>query len=53
MELLKKFFKDDEKIVGLCAFRKKSETKTYSFEHNFKATRLVYCTNTKNNFFLL
>lgn len=52
MELFKKFFKDDEKIVGLCAFKKKPE-KTYSFEPQFKATKLIYCTNTKNNFFLL
>lgn len=52
MELLKKLFKDDEKIIGLCAFRKRPE-KMYNFEPQFKATRLVYCTNTKNNFFLL
>ncbi len=53
MELLKKLFRDDDKIVGLCAFRKKTEEKIYSFEPQFKATRLIYTTNTKNNFFLL
>ena len=53
MELLKKLFRDDDKIVGLCAFRKKTEEKIYSFDAQFKATRLIYTTNTKNNFFLL
>ena len=53
MDLLKKLFRDDDKIVGLCAFRKKTEEKIYSFEPQFKATRLIYTTNTKNNFFLL
>lgn len=52
MELLKNFFKDEEKIIGLCAFKKQPQ-KTYSYEPKFNATKLVYCTNTKNNFFLL
>ena len=52
MELLKNFFKDDEKIIGLCAFKKQPQ-KVYSYEPKFNATKLVYCTNTKNNFFLL
>lgn len=52
MELLKKFFKDDEKVIGLCAFKKRPQ-KTYSFEPKFNAKKLYYCTNTKNNFFLL
>lgn len=52
MELLKKFFKDDEKVIGLSSFRKKPQ-KTYSFEAKFNSNKLYYCTNTKNNFFLL
>lgn len=52
MELLKKFFKEEEKVIGLCAFKKQPQ-KTYSFEAKFNATKLSYCTNTKNNFFLL
>ncbi len=52
MELLKKLFKDDEKVIGLCAFKKQPQ-KVYSYEPKFKATKLCYCTNTKNNFFLL
>lgn len=53
MELLKKLFKDDEKVIGLCAF-KKQPIKVYSFEPKFNATaQPYYTTNTKNNLFLL
>ncbi len=53
MELLKKLFKDDEKVIGLCAFKKQPQ-KVYSYEPKFNAAiKLCYCTNTKNNFFLL
>lgn len=53
MELLKKLFKDDEKVIGLCAFKKQEQTqKIYSFEKNFNVKKLCYCTNTKNNFLL-
>ena len=51
MELLKKFFKDDEKVIGLCAFQKK-ETKPLSFTPQFSAIKLVCGTNTKKNFFI-
>lgn len=52
MELLKKFFKDDEKVIGLCAFQKKEETKPLSFTPQFSAIKLVCGTNTKKNFFI-
>lgn len=52
MELLKKLFKDDEKIIGLCAFKKK-EQKKYSFTPQFSATKLVYNTNYDKNLFVL
>ena len=52
MEFLKNLFKDDEKIVGLCGFKKKETTKIYSFAPQFNATKLIYSTNTKNNFLL-
>ncbi len=51
MEFLKKLFKDEDKVVGLCSFRKK-EQKVYSFIPEFSATKLIYSTNTKNNFLL-
>lgn len=51
MNFLKNLFKDDEKVVGLCSFRKKTD-KLYSFSPQFSAIKLVYKTNTKNNFLL-
>ena len=51
MEFLKKIFNDDEKVIGLCSFKKKA-SKTYSYTPTFSATKLVYGTNTKINFLL-
>lgn len=52
MKFLKKLFNDDDKIIGLCSFKKKETTKIYSFTPQFSATKLIYSTNTKNNFLL-
>ena len=51
MEFIKNLFKDDEKVIGLCSFRKKS-TKIYSFCPNKNTVELFYSTNIKNNFLL-
>lgn len=51
MGLLKNLFKDDEKIVGLCAFKKR-EKKIFSFTPKFSETQLVYRTNYSKNLFL-
>ncbi len=51
MEFLKNLFKDDEKIVGLCSFRKKKQ-QIYTFNAQLSNINLVYKTNTKNNFLL-
>ena len=51
MEFLKSLFKDDEKAIGLCSFQKK-EQKVYTFTPEFGAVKLIYSTNTKNNFLL-
>lgn len=51
MELIKKFFNDDEKIVGLCSLKKK-EQKIYSFNPKFNKTKLAYNTNYSKNIFL-
>lgn len=51
MEFLKKLFKDDDKVIGLCSFKKKTP-KIYSFTPQFNTTKLFYSTNTKNNFLL-
>lgn len=51
MDFIKKLFKDDDKVIGLCSFKKKS-AKVYSFTPQFSAVKLIYSTNTKNNFLL-
>lgn len=51
MEFIKNLFKEDEKAIGLCSFKKK-EQKIYSFTPQFNAINLIYSTNTKNNFLL-
>lgn len=52
MELLRKLFKDDDKIVGLCAFKKEEKRQCIS-NFTFSGQKLAFYTNTKNNFFLL
>jgi hypothetical protein len=52
MEFLKKLLKeDDEKMVGLCGFKKKTQ-RTKTIIPDFSAKNLVFYTNTKNNFLL-
>ncbi len=51
MEFLKNLFKDDDKVIGLCSFNKKTQ-KVYTFAPQIKNTNLFYSTNTKNNFLL-
>ncbi len=52
MEFLKNLFKDDEKIIGLCAFKKRERT-VYSFTPAFSSeTNLIYKTNYSQNIFL-
>ncbi len=51
MEFIKKLFKDDDKVIGLCSFKKKAQ-KNYAFTPQFSNATLFYSTNTKNNFLL-
>ncbi|CCY63458.1 unknown [Clostridium sp. CAG:967] len=51
MDFIKKLFKDDDKVIGLCSFKKK-QSKIYTFSPQFNAAKLIYSTNTKNNFLL-
>lgn len=52
MEFIKNLFKDDEKIIGLCGFRK-TAPQTFTFKSKCSNTfELFYSTNTKNNFLL-
>lgn len=51
MGLLQKLFKDEDKIVGLCAFKKR-EKKIYSFTPAFCDTKLVYAADYSKNLFM-
>lgn len=51
MDFIKNLFKEDEKIIGLCGFKKKTP-KIYSFTPQINTVELFYSTNTKNNFLL-
>lgn len=51
MEFIKNLFKEDEKIIGLCGFKKQAQ-KIYSFSPKINTAELFYGTNTKNNFLL-
>ena len=52
MEFLKSLFKNDDRIVGLSSLRKKMGMNE-DYTPHFNPQKLVYSTNTKNNFFLL
>ena len=43
MEFLKNLFKDDEKVIGLCALKKR-EKRVFSFTPAFSETNLIYKT---------
>jgi len=52
MEFLKNFFKDDDKVVGLCAFTKKTYVNSKEdYMPKFNATKFLYEPKIKYNFF--
>ena len=51
MDFLKNLFKEEDKAIGLCKFRKQP-AKIYTFRPQFNSVELFYSTNTKNNFLL-
>lgn len=51
MDFIKKLFKDEEKIIGLCGFKKEEELSV--FIPKFTANKQIYNTNYNKNFFLL
>ncbi len=53
MEFLKRLFKNEERVVGLCSLNKKNSRVFYTYTPQFNAQKLIYRTNTKDNFFLL
>lgn len=53
MEFLKKLFKDEDKIIGLCAFKEEDEEKLSVYVPKFNPSKTIYTTNYQKNFFLL
>lgn len=58
MDFFKNFYNDDDKIVGLCAFKRRipntytyRTNQAYEFERQFGATRLLYEPKQKTNSF--
>ena len=52
MEFFKNFYKDDDKIIGLCAFKKKKNiTHKSDTGFNFGALKLVYEPKVQPNMF--
>lgn len=53
MEFFKNFFKDDDKVIGLCAFTFKKSLKKQSYNNfSFPGQKLAF-TNTQKNIFLI
>ena len=54
MEFFKNFFREDDRVVGLCAFKKrKTQNLGNEFEFKFGATKLLYEPKFKYNFFVI
>lgn len=53
MEFLKKLFKDEDKIIGLCAFKQEDEEPLRVFVPKFYPSKAIYSANYQKNFFLL
>ena len=54
MDFFKNFFREDDRVVGLCAFKKKQyKSIGKEFESKFGATKLLYEPKAKYNFFMI
>lgn len=53
MELLKKLFKDEDRVIGLCSFRKEEIERQRVFVPTFNPSKSIYNVNYKKNFFLM
>ena len=54
MEFFKNFFREDDRVVGLCALKKKnSQDINREFEPKFGAIKFVYDPKIKYNFFMV
>lgn len=53
MKFLKKFFEEENRIIGLCGFKKEEEYELKAYIPAFNPTKTIYNTNYQKNFFLL
>ncbi len=55
MEFFKNFYKDDDKIIGLCAFKKRQFHSGigFGYEPKFGETKLLYEPKFKPNMFMV
>ncbi len=53
MKFLKKFFDDENRIIGLCGFKSEKEYELKAFVPKFNPAKQIYNTNYQKNFFLL
>ncbi len=51
MDFIKKLFNDDDKVIGLCSFKKKPLV-IHSFNTEFGSDEILFGTNIRNNFLL-
>ncbi len=51
MEFLKNLFKDEDRVIGLCGFKKEEEVRVYI--PRFDPSKNIYNLNCEKNFFLL
>lgn len=51
MKFLKKIFNDDERIIGLCHFKKQEKLRVFNYKCSY--AKPVYCSKYEKNFFLL
>lgn len=54
MEFFKNFYKEDDKVIGLCSLKKKGKvSQGFKFEQSFSAAKLLYEPKLKTNFFMV
>lgn len=53
MEFFKNFYREDDKIIGLCAFKKQKQKKSENiyFERRFNSSNLAYNPQMNANMF--
>ncbi len=53
MEFIKKLFCDEDRVIGLCGFKKNDEQNLRVFVPKFNPSKSIYNFNYQKNFFLM